>query len=460
MAYIRKISFVNDKIFNKLDVTLINKVPNNNENYLSMIIGENGTGKSQFLRAMVDSVIDSCLFENSKLETIVNDGEKFSNIPKIICSATNINDKYRLDLGKKIFPKDNYRYLGMRSATNNAFVGKYKKIYFNAFVKIISEFNRLDAFVDALKVLDFPVEFSFEFSIGRTASKVITPDKLQKKYSLFLQGYNKSTLKLKEMGRMDERRITEFLTNESTLESTYNTTKSLFNSKGKFILHVDLLNEESCNNFMQKASLVNDLLLNKIITVREFYVDMVGNIGFSMLSSGQYQLLNTLITLSSEITNDSLIFIDEPEVSLHPKWQMIFISIIERLLKRYKNVHVIIATHSHLLVSSLPVDNSCVIISKKNNCGEIVFETLEANTSGWSSDFILYNVFGLATARNNALEDDLRLIATVISEWGIKKQDLGMYKVALGRLKKFNLPENDPLVGFIKNADVFLSENS
>jgi len=51
----------------------------------------------------------------------------------------------------------------------------------------------------------------------------------------------------------------------------------------------------------------------------------------STLSSGQLSLIYGLVGLLSRIENNSLIFIDEPEVSLHPKWQ-------EDVLTIYKGI--------------------------------------------------------------------------------------------------------------------------
>ena len=67
------------------------------------------------------------------------------------------------------------------------------------------------------------------------------------------------------------------------------------------------------------------------------------------LSSGEKQLFLRALTLKMLKANDSIILIDEPEISLHPKWQ-------QRILKVYENIgknnQIFVATHSPHIVSS------------------------------------------------------------------------------------------------------------
>ncbi|WP_177434559.1 AAA family ATPase [Pseudomonas sp. Sample_16] len=69
------------------------------------------------------------------------------------------------------------------------------------------------------------------------------------------------------------------------------------------------------------------------------------------LSSGQIALFVGLTILSSSMKNNSLILIDEPEISLHPAWQTLFTKLIFEIGKHFKNCFFIIATHSPLVIS-------------------------------------------------------------------------------------------------------------
>jgi predicted ATPase len=76
------------------------------------------------------------------------------------------------------------------------------------------------------------------------------------------------------------------------------------------------------------------------------------NQGFDLAnaSSGQQQILSSIFGLAAELRDNSLILIDEPELSLHPTWQMGFIDFLEVVLNEYRGCHAIIATHSPLVV--------------------------------------------------------------------------------------------------------------
>lgn len=69
---------------------------------------------------------------------------------------------------------------------------------------------------------------------------------------------------------------------------------------------------------------------------------------------------------------NSIILIDEPELSLHPKWQERIIKVYERI---GKNNQIIIATHSPHILGSVPKEN--IIILSKNEEGYVVPKTGE-----------------------------------------------------------------------------------
>jgi predicted ATP-dependent endonuclease of OLD family len=69
------------------------------------------------------------------------------------------------------------------------------------------------------------------------------------------------------------------------------------------------------------------------------------------LSSGECQLFFRIISLKMMDTHDSIILVDEPEISLHPSWQQKIIKIYE---STGRNNQVIAATHSPHILSSVP----------------------------------------------------------------------------------------------------------
>lgn len=79
-----------------------------------------------------------------------------------------------------------------------------------------------------------------------------------------------------------------------------------------------------------------------------------GKVSFDVAnaSSGEQQMLCSIFGLASAIRDEALVLIDEPELSLHPKRQIEFIDAIESLLKMVSGCHVILSTHSPVVVQA------------------------------------------------------------------------------------------------------------
>ena len=77
------------------------------------------------------------------------------------------------------------------------------------------------------------------------------------------------------------------------------------------------------------------------------------------LSSGERQLFLRIISLKMMEINNSVILVDEPEISLHPSWQQRIIKVYENI---GKNNQVIVATHSPHVVSSVPNENLRILL--------------------------------------------------------------------------------------------------
>ena len=118
------------------------------------------------------------------------------------------------------------------------------------------------------------------------------------------------------------------------------------------------------------------------------------------MSSGEFAMLAMILSISAAATdNHTLILIDEPEISLHPNWQMTFIDNLNRALKK-QMCHLMITTHSHMLVSDLPMNRSTVSQWEKGRDGIILANQISENTYGWSAEEVLLKVFKTATDRN------------------------------------------------------------
>ncbi len=87
-------------------------------------------------------------------------------------------------------------------------------------------------------------------------------------------------------------------------------------------------------------------------------------IHFNDLSNGEKNLYFRAIYLHKLNIEDSILLIDEPETSLHPKWQKAVVQLYQNI---GKNNQVILATHSPHIMASVPAESLFILtIDEKN----------------------------------------------------------------------------------------------
>ncbi len=171
-------------------------------------------------------------------------------------------------------------------------------------------------------------------------------------------------------------------------------------------------------------------------------------------SSGEYHMISVFMGLLAYIEQDSLLLIDEPEISLHPNWQIRYMELFNLIFEDYPTCHCLIASHSHFLVSDLKAQSSS-ILSMTFSDGQLRNELLDIDTEGWSPENILYRIFGVANTRNFYLESDIRSALSIIAN---REGNIDELQNILERLSRFNLVDNDPLIGIINSITTYISE--
>ncbi|WP_337065379.1 AAA family ATPase [Klebsiella oxytoca] len=137
------------------------------------------------------------------------------------------------------------------------------------------------------------------------------------------------------------------------------------------------------------------------------------------MSSGEINTLLMLFKINSEIEDNSLILIDEPEISMHPAWQSEIIPSIERCFSEYKGCHFIAATHSPQVVSSIPQQNSSVVL-----LGDEQMILSGGSVHGQSSDFQLFYTLNYIGVSNEYVKRrSLTIIAKIDSSVDLNDDD-------------------------------------
>ena len=148
------------------------------------------------------------------------------------------------------------------------------------------------------------------------------------------------------------------------------------------------------------------------------------------LSSGEKQLFLRTLSIKMLEPKNSIILIDEPELSLHPKWQQ---RIIEVYKKIGENNQIIVATHSPHILGSVSNENIFVLYRNEN-------EKIEAKTGdelyssyGQPVDRVLKDIMGLKSVRTPKIDRDIQELRKLVDE---DKYDTEEFKKKYNNLLK------------------------
>ena len=133
--------------------------------------------------------------------------------------------------------------------------------------------------------------------------------------------------------------------------------------------------------------------------------------GINELSSGEKQLFLRTLAIKMLEPENSIIMIDEPELSLHPKWQQ---KIVDVYRKIGRNNQIILATHSPHILGSVEKEN--IILLEKNENGIVKVKTGDefGNSYGQTTGRILEDIMGLETDRNPSVNNLLNLVKEMV----------------------------------------------
>ena len=148
------------------------------------------------------------------------------------------------------------------------------------------------------------------------------------------------------------------------------------------------------------------------------------------LSSGEKQLFLRTLSIKMLEPNNSIILIDEPELSFYPKWQQ---RIIEVYKKIGENNQIIVATHSPHILGSISNEN--IFILYRNENGKIEAKTgAELDSSyGQPVERVLKDIMGLKSVRTPKIDRDIQELRKLVDE---DKYDTEEFKKKYNNLLK------------------------
>lgn len=388
----------------------------------SVIIGNNGVGKSIILKEIVDFFIDLYAYINetkprfSSINNVRLRGVKY-HIDGVSCEVIRLGRTFIAKIDGKIAILNNLRLPSIVACCFGAFDkfpvqkvnGSSQTRYDVPYYKYVGAHvngNMISSSAIVSRML-FALNEQMDERQRRNISSLLDfigyDHKVSLIYSLVLRSMRNGIVLEFLTQRVQKDREYVNLSNEeknSIVKELYEFYKSrLLSLKAQACFEIDF----DQNTFVANNDLKSIYKLKQydlVSSTSVFFYKHGQQIDSEGMSSGEFAMLAMILSISAAANdNHTLILIDEPELSLHPNWQMTFIDNLDRALKN-QNCHLMITTHSHMLVSDLPMNRSTVSQWEKGRDGIIVANQISENTYGWSAEEVLLKVFKTATDRN------------------------------------------------------------
>lgn len=411
---------------------------------MTLITGQNGSQKSSVLRDLVSALIlpgyrkDVQLFGHDKV---------LISTP-VICFSGSVADRFPVKmLGGRNTEYDvaNYHYIGQRAGTNllSKKLPLETAVIFalNPAVKDRFQFpffQKAFAFLGLLPSLSLDIRYETKF---RKRFPSITPREIL-------------ALALDENAGPKNRGGISASAARSVAEEFSNYDFDALNMliterKGKFLQTT--LDPFTVTDTPEHRAVRLGLLLDILVIDRAF-VKRAGEDPFSAyeLSSGEYHMLTSLLALGFSVTKESVVLIDEPENSLHPQWQQDFMGTVLELCNLMQDGHLVVSTHSPLIVASAKPGSMIVDLSIPADIMPAVPVQFGAST-----DSILLDQFGIASSRNPYVVELVQQAVDLVEHDLVSSSEFSDLRPKLRNLRHA-LSEDDPLSTIV---DALLDED-
>nr|WP_246874036.1 AAA family ATPase [Pantoea ananatis] len=437
-----------------------NEIENIDDNIFTVITGKNGVGKSRLLSAISFHFIPEQTVKRamSYLREPIDRNYctlEFDNLPhKVITVSTSPFDKFPLPRRREMI--SNYSYLGLRGLSSIDLGAEYiSKITFKLISAVMQNELDMARIANVLNYLGYYDQIEILVTARYSTSKVEEILKSGNSYQAFenrfLGGGVPATpltrsVFITENGHINKQAV------EYALDAMMSTANNRTGTFGKIIIDKNGASLISDTSHLDEKFMF--LLESGLLSIRNIQLHKKNSkqkFSIKNASSGEQCILMSFLGIASQIADNCVICIDEPEVCLHPEWQERYISMLIDTFKDYKKCHFIIATHSPQITSKLNSDN-CFVVGLQD---QKIHNASSVNNR--SIDFQLAMVFKSPGYKNEYLTRELiNFLSELTTENIIPDEKFKEIKRIL-TLKPF-LDESDPVKKLLILAEKSIRE--
>ena len=353
---------------------------------ITIIAGENNTGKTT-----IGKVLFSCFNSlNNIEEAILLDKKKainreFFELFKILLNEYVIHNEDELTLGKiqNITNILYYNYINTKKNIYDILIDKLKE-----YVDIKDE-----TIINHIKKTAKRIEEYINISYNKLAYK-----KIEEYFNEMFNNQINSRIEKDTIAEINILDLYFKFKNDKCMETNlnYHYNKNIYFIDNPFIFD---RNDYSYSLSIQESHLINNILypeksntLDKILAEeklkniydklsnavngkivekdKDFYLEedfFYEPISVHNLSAGlkSFTIIKMLLERNA-LKEDDILILDEPEIHLHPKWQLLYAEIIVLLQKEF-NIYILIKTHSHYFLEAIEMYSKLHGMQEKTN---------------------------------------------------------------------------------------------
>ncbi|HCE4695043.1 TPA: ATP-binding protein [Vibrio parahaemolyticus] len=440
MNYLQSYQFGSRKI-----PLMIDSAVDSTKNVYTVLIGENGTGKSRLLADMVVKFTNKDDFYNHKV------GQ-----PNVIAASTSPFDIFPRENKKMIYGK-NYSYIGMKR--NGFAMSSPLSLMSSAMIGIIEKYinnENYDELFHVFSILGFSPNLTLNYRSNF---------KFREQFDLFSKGHGNLEellgIDISTPYSMSKKQNLESYDDKAEIVTSFEVLRSHGFDFSTFSMDFNLSDNsifvKGVKSTIEYVKSIFVLIKNGFIRLLDVKLDKLdtGLISLRRASSGEQCMLMLMLGIAANISDNSIILIDEPEISLHPKWQENFMPLLMSVFSGYQSCQFIIASHSPQIVSNVS-KNNCFVTSISK--GSIYESSYFYNRS---SDFQLAELFDAPGNKNEYITRlCFSLLSKVKDNRSVDDSDLK----SLNKIMSFIpiLEDKDPLLDLVlsvKEVVTFYASN-